>query len=57
MSTDEILDEVNEMTLSDALGVILDNEEKCLDFEGHNRTTLMSAFDNIQDFLIETRSN
>ena len=33
MSTDEILDEVNEMTLSDALGVILDNEEKCLDFE------------------------
>ena len=52
-STDEILDKVNDMTLSDALGVILDNEEKCLDFEGHNRTNLMSAFDDIQDFLLE----
>tara|TARA_B100001123_G_C14979651_1_gene895071 strand:- start:17 stop:190 length:174 start_codon:yes stop_codon:yes gene_type:complete len=57
MSTDEILDEVNEMTLSDALGVILANESKCNDFEGHKRTNLISAFDDIQEFLIETRSN
>ena len=49
----KILDEINEMTLSDVLGVILANESKCNDFEGHNRTNLMSAFDDIQDFLIE----
>ena len=54
---DEILDEVNDMTLSDVLGVILANESKCLDFEGHNRTNLMSAFDDIQEFLVERKIN
>ena len=42
-STDEILDKVNDMTLSDALGVILANE----------RTDLVCAFDEIQYFLLE----
>ena len=53
MTDDEILDQVNDMSLSDALGVILLNASRRDDFEGHNRTNLMSAFDRIQDFLIE----
>jgi len=60
MTDDEILDKVNDMSLSDALGVILLNASRRDDFEGslatqkgHNRTNLMSAFDHIQDFLIE----
>lgn len=47
MSTDEILDEVNDMTLSDALGVLLEA----------GRTDLESYWDSIQEFLMETRSN
>jgi hypothetical protein len=40
---DEILDKVNDMTLSDALGVLLEA----------GRTDLEANWDSIQEFLIE----
>ncbi len=46
MTDDEIQDKVNDMTLSDALGVLLEA----------GRTDLESYWDSIQEFLIEQKT-
>ncbi len=46
VKTDEIQDEVNDMSLSDALGVLLEA----------GRTDLESYWDSIQEFLIEQKT-
>ena len=46
MTDDEIQDEVNDMTLSDTLGVLLEA----------GRTDLESYWDSIQEFLIEQKT-